>query len=81
MITIPEYMKAKPPVKKQVNIIRKLIKSVLPAGSFDVDANDIMDTRKTQQNALAYGKRHGLKITTAKLPAGGLRVWVGRVES
>jgi len=75
-ITVPDYMKAKTPVKKHTNVIRARVRSVLPSGSFTIDPKDIEDTRKTQQNALSYGQRHNLKIKTRKQNDGGLKVWV-----
>lgn len=75
-LIIPDYMKAKPPVKKHTNIIRSRVRSVLPAGVFTIDPKDIEDTRKTQQNAHAYGQRHNIKIKTRKQNDGGLKVWV-----
>ena len=74
--TLLEHMKAKPPIKKHTNIIRSRVRSVLPSGSFVIDPKDIEDTRKTQQNAHAYGVRHNIKIKTRKQNDGGLKVWV-----
>lgn len=56
--------------------IRDAIRSHLPKGVFEISPDEIVDTRKTQQNALQYGSVIGVKIKTHKLANGGLRVWV-----